>query len=49
MGKVLCRIGLDIARNYFQVYGVDKHRKEVLNRKLRRDLPAGLPSFLAGL
>ena len=52
MGTV-CRIGLDIAKNYFQAHGVDKHGKEVFNKKLKRVdvLPffANLPSSLVGL
>ena len=50
---VVCRIGLDIAKNYFQAHGVDKHGKEVFNKKLKRAdvLPffANLPSCLIGL
>jgi len=50
---IVCRIGLDIAKNYFQAYGVDKHGKQVFNKKLRRAdvLPffANLPSSLIGL
>ena len=37
MGKV-CRIGLDIAKGYFQVHGVDKNGKDVFNRKLKRKM-----------
>jgi transposase len=52
MGTV-CRIGLDIAKNYFQAHGVDKHGKDVFNKKLKRAdvLPffANLPSCLIGL
>jgi len=52
MGAV-CRIGLDIAKNFFQAHGVDKHGKEVFNKKLKRAdvLPffANLPSCLIGL
>ena len=51
--KAVCRIGLDIAKLYFQVHGVDKRGKEVFNRKLRRAevLPffANLPSCLVAL
>lgn len=50
---VVCRIGLDIAKMYFQVHGVDKSGKEIFHRKLRRAevLPffANLPSCLIGL
>lgn len=52
MGAVCC-IGLDIAKQYFQVHGVDKHGKEVFNKKLKRSavLPffANLPTCLVGL
>ena len=52
MGTV-CRIGLDIAKEYFQLHGVDKHGKDVFNKKLRRNqvLPffANLPPCLVGL
>lgn len=52
MGKV-CRIGLDVAKNYFQAHGVDKHGKEVFNKKLKRVdvLPffSNLPSCLIGI
>ena len=50
---VVCRIGLDIAKNYFQAHGVDKHGKEIFNKKLKRIdvLPffANLPTCLIGL
>jgi transposase len=52
MGEV-CRIGLAIAKNYFQAHGVDKHGKEIFNKKLKRAevLPffANLPSCLIGI
>jgi transposase len=52
MGAV-CRIGLDIAKHNFQAVGVDKHGKEVFNKKLKRAdvLPffANLPKCLIGL
>ena len=52
MGTV-CRIGLDIAKNYFQAHGVDKYGKEVFNKKLKRadvlTFFANLPSCLIGL
>jgi transposase len=51
--KKVCRIGLDIAKNYFQAHGVDKHGKEVFNKKLTRKevLPffANLPTCLIGI
>lgn len=52
MGTV-CRIGLDIAKEYFQVHGVDRNGKDLFNRKLRRNqvLPffANLPPCIVGL
>ena len=51
--RVVCRIGLDIAKNFFQVHGVDKNGKDVFNKKLKRVdvLPffANLPPCLIGL
>ncbi len=46
----ITRIGLDLAKNVFQVFGVDAHDKRVLSRQLKRkemhaffqDLPACL-------
>lgn len=47
------RIGLDIAKNLFQVHGVDKHGKAVIRKQLRRAelLPffAQLPPCLVGI
>jgi len=52
MGAV-CQVGLDIAKNSFQVHGVDKHGKELFNKKLNRaamlSFFANLPSCLIGL
>lgn len=52
MGQV-CQIGLDIAKEYFQVHGVDKNGKDVFNRKLKRKnvlaFFANLPPCLVGL
>ena len=52
MGEV-CRIGLDIAKEYFQVHGVDKNGKDMFNRKLKRKnvlaFFANLPPCLVGL
>lgn len=52
MGTV-CRIGLDIAKEYFQAHGVDKNGKELFNRKLRRNQVlsffANLPPCVVGL
>jgi len=33
---IVCQVGLDIAKNIFQVHGVDKHGKELFNKKLKR-------------
>ncbi len=30
-------IGIDLAKNVFQVHGVDRHGKAVLRKQLRRD------------
>ena len=47
------RIGLDIAKNVFQVHGVDKHGKTVIRKQLKRAelLPffAQLPPCLVGI
>ena len=32
----ITRIGLDLAKNVFQVFGVDAHDKRVLSRQLKR-------------
>ena len=52
MGQV-CQIGLDIAKEYFQVHGVDKNGKDVFNKKLKRknvlSFFANLPPCLVGL
>jgi transposase len=42
----IVRIGLDIAKRWFQVHAVDGDDREVLNRKLPRDKVLG---FLAAL
>lgn len=34
MGTV-SQIGLDIAKEYFQMHGIDKNGKEVFNKKLK--------------
>ena len=39
MGEV-CGIGLDIAKEYFQVLGVDNNGKDMFNRKLKRKIVA---------
>ena len=52
MGQV-CQIGLDIAKEYFQVHGVDKNGKDVFNKKLKKknvlSFFANLPPCLVGL
>lgn len=51
--RVVCQVGLDIAKNIFQVHGEDKYSKELFNKKLKRSavLPffANLPPCLIGL
>jgi transposase len=42
----IARIGLDIAKRWFQIHAVDETGREVLNRKLPRDKILG---FLAAL
>ena len=46
-------VGLDLAKNVFQVHGVDRHGKIVLRKQLRRDQVAGffanLPACLVGM
>lgn len=42
----IARIGLDIAKRWFQIHAVDGAGREVLNRKLPRDKVLG---FLAAL
>lgn len=52
MGQV-CRIGLDIAKEFFQAHGVDKNGKDVFNKKLKRknvlDFFSRLPPCVVGL
>ncbi len=49
----LCTIGLDIAKNVFQVHGVDERGGSVLRRRLRRNQVAAffatLPQCLVGI
>ena len=51
--RQVCQIGLDIAKEYFQVHGVDKNGKDVFNKKLKRknvlSFFANLPPCLVGL
>jgi transposase len=44
--RQIVRIGLDIAKRWFQVHAVDEAGKEILNRKLPRDKVLG---FLGSL
>ena len=44
--RQIVRIGLDIAKRWFQIHAVDGADKEILNRKLPRDKVLG---FFAGL
>jgi transposase len=39
--RQIVRIGLDIAKRWFQVHAVDEAGKEILNRKLPRDKVLG--------
>jgi len=42
----IARIGLDIAKRWFQIHAVDEGGREVLNRKLPRDKILGFLSAL---
>jgi transposase len=46
-------IGIDLAKNVFQVHGIDEHGKTDLKKQLRRDQMAAffvnLPSCLIGM
>ena len=50
-------VGIDLAKNVFQVHGIDEHGKAVLKKQLRRDqmaaffvnLPLTLPLFRVAL
>ncbi len=33
----LSRIGIDLAKNVFQIHGVDRHGKTMLKRRLKRN------------
>lgn len=35
--KEITRVGLDIAKNLFQIHGVDKNEKVLLQKQIRRD------------
>lgn len=49
----IVRIGLDLAKNVFQVHGVDNEERVVLRKTLRRDAVASffsdLPHCLIGM
>ena len=49
----LTTIGIDLAKNVFQLHGVDQHGKTVLKRQLKRDQMAvffaNTPPCLVGL
>lgn len=51
--RQVCQIGPDIAKEYFQVHGVNKNGKDVFNKKLKRknvlSFFANLPPCLVGL
>lgn len=42
----IVRVGLDLAKNIFEVHGVDTEEKAVLRKTLRRD---AVPQFFADL
>ncbi|HEY9207481.1 MAG TPA: IS110 family transposase, partial [Acidovorax sp.] len=46
-------IGIDLAKNVFQVHGVDEHGRTVLNKPLKREQMAAffvnLPACLIGM
>jgi hypothetical protein len=46
-------VGIDLAKNVFQLHGIDEHGKAVLKKQLRRDQIAtffvNLPSCLVGM
>jgi transposase len=37
-------IGIDLAKNVFQIHGVDEHGKRLFNKQLRRAQMASLPT-----
>lgn len=49
----IATVGLDLAKNVFQVHGVNEHGKVVLHKQLRRDqvaaLFANVPACLIGM
>ena len=49
----LTTIGIDLAKNVFQVHGVDQHGKTVLKKQLKRDQMAiffaNTPACLVGM
>ncbi len=50
---MLTSIGIDLAKNVFQIHGVDQHGKTVLKKQLKRDQMASFfantPSCLVGM
>jgi transposase len=48
----LTTVGIDLAKNVFQVHGIDEHGKVLVKKQLRRDQMAtffvNLPSCLVG-
>src|SRR6218665_3087491 len=49
----LTTVGIDLAKNVFQVHGIDEHGKVLVNKQLRRDQMAtffvNLPPCLIGM
>ena len=41
----LTRLGVDVAKQVFQVHGVDRHDKAVWRRRLQRELCKGVESI----
>ena len=46
MSNIITRIGIDLAKNIFQVCAVTKHGKIVFNKTVKRK---DLPSFMANI
>jgi transposase len=49
----LTTVGIDLAKNVFQVHGIDEHGRVLVKKQLRRDQVAtffvNLPPFLIGM
>ena len=49
----LTTVGIDLAKNVFQIHGIDKHGKVLVKKQLRRDQMAtffvNLPPGLLGM